>query len=219
MAYQAERQAFANFKAYLEANSGLRSEYETAIASVVAEYNTTLRENRFIAGGAVEVFTAWAMRAAGIDVEHVGPLSAGADLRLTGGEGLSMKAVFVSPPVPGRRDGRTTNLVNVLGDIANAKWHDATLFVIAGTGLVYADPELLPDAAITQTGGALVVHLEFVLALAASRPEFHCALSIATKPDRVAADAKVASQAVAYETVMSKGLTELQRGFTPPHAR
>ena len=53
--YHYERKVFDILK---ERTSGqVRQEYETAIAMLLERYNTTIHENRFVAGGAVEVFT------------------------------------------------------------------------------------------------------------------------------------------------------------------
>jgi len=214
MAYAEERRSFAQFKNALETTPTLKAQYESAIASVVLEYNTSILENRFVTGGAVEIFTMWAMRSAGIDVAQVGAQLRGSDLQLPRGGRISLKGVFAIAPQAGRAETRTTNLINVQGHIEGAVWADATFFLLAARGLYYADPDLLPDRAYP-TGGALSIRMKDVVDFGARNPQFHCDLAVAEKT-ALTANSKVASRAVAVETVLAHNLTELQRGFPQP---
>jgi len=211
MAYAEERQAFAQFKNAIETKALLKEQYETAIASVVLEYNTSIYENRFVAGGAVEMFTMWAMRSAGIDVAQVGAQLRGGDLQLPRGGRISVKGVFAVAPKVGRAESRTTNLINVQGSVANAVWTEATFFLLAGRGLYYVDPELLPGKTYT-TSGALAIRMKDIAEYGAAHPNRYCAVAVAEKT-ALSAQSKVASRVVAMETVMSHNLAELQHGF------
>lgn len=149
MAFTEERRAFSDFRAGLERDKTLREEYELAIASVVRDYNTSIYENRFVTGGAVELFTLWAMRATGVEASVVGSQLPGADIQLPKGGRLSVKFVFADRPGDIR-------LINVQGLSAAALWNHATLFIVASRGLHYADPDLLRNAT-RRTSDAVVI--------------------------------------------------------------
>ena len=215
MAYTEERRAFAQFKNALETNAQLKAEYEAAIASVLEEYNTSIYENRFVTGGAVEMFTMWAMRAGGIEIAQVGAQLSGGDLQLPRGGRVSVKGVFAAPPAGNRADGRSTNLINFRGTGGNAIWVEATFFLIAGRGLYYADPEVMQGK--THMGGdAVSIKMKDVVEFGAAHPRYQYKALEVPEKSALAAQSKVASRAVAFETVMSRNLTELQRGFPQP---
>ena len=58
---------------------------------MVQRYNTAIYENRFLAGGVVEVFTLALMRSTGIEIEPCGDVGVGGDLSLPTGEMFSVK--------------------------------------------------------------------------------------------------------------------------------
>ena len=62
--YTAERRAFDWLRDTCP--EAARRDYEQAIRTLVERYNTTIYENRFVVGGAVEVFTWALLRSAGI---------------------------------------------------------------------------------------------------------------------------------------------------------
>ena len=204
MPFAEERWAFGEFGKALRADDSLRTEYERAIKSVVREYNTSIYENRFVTGGAVELFTQWAMRAAGIDVNLVGAQLSGADIQLPRGGRISIKSSFTDPP-------GSISLINVRGESSSARWADSTIFVLAKLGIGYADPEILPDAT-RRTSDAIVLpwprlrhHLEM-------HPELVSDVDIPVK-SRLTAGSKVASRAVAIDVIQSLGLRRLRSGF------
>lgn len=108
---------------------------EAAISRVYWTYDTRLRENRSTVGGVVEYIVGAALRACGIPVRHRGIIDSDIDLRLEDGRGgYSLKAIF---------KGSGTRLVNTMGARASReRWAFATLFLVSGIGVIYADPQL-----------------------------------------------------------------------------
>src|SRR3990172_8976444 len=133
--YEQERAIFRRFKTELERNEVLRREVESAIEALLSEYNTTLHENRFVVGGVLEHIIGAAMRAAGIEATNVGKFNPRIDISAPGAEGFSVKGGFTGAgPI---------RLINVLGEGVGGGWQEATIFVLTGIGIAYADPELL----------------------------------------------------------------------------
>ncbi|MBF2760080.1 MAG: site-specific DNA-methyltransferase [Ectothiorhodospiraceae bacterium AqS1] len=62
--YEKERKVFEELKRNCTAD--LRNEFKQAVAYVLETYNTTIRENRFVAGGAIEIFVSAMLTAAGL---------------------------------------------------------------------------------------------------------------------------------------------------------
>ena len=62
--YMQEKRAFDCLKS--SCPETVKGQYEVGINALLQYYNTTIYENRFIVGGAVEVFTYAIMRATGI---------------------------------------------------------------------------------------------------------------------------------------------------------
>lgn len=148
MAYDAERDFFLAFLTRLRKDAELIEEIEGALVAVHQRYDTRVWENRFVAGGVTEQIIGSAARAVGLVVANVGKHNQGHDLELPGGEGLSIKAVFSST------DGQI-RLINKLG-AGSRVWMDATIFPMAGVGIGYADPELVPGLT-SSSGDALVI--------------------------------------------------------------
>ena len=99
-------------------------------------YNTAIRENRFISGGVVEIFTLALMRSTGIKVEPYGARGVRADLRLDTGQLISVKSSFTKYG--------SIKLVNKMGDRLPS-WTTPTLFVIAQIGIIYGDPTMIKE--------------------------------------------------------------------------
>lgn len=140
--FQYERKAFDILK---ERCAGqVRREYETAISMLLERYNTTIHENRFVAGGAVEVFTYALLKSVGIDCNLYADQSKGGDILLPGDRKLSVKGSFT---------GRVSSvkLINQLGT-GTRTWDTATLFVVSGIGIVYGTPAMVAPEHIRETG-------------------------------------------------------------------
>ena len=188
--YQQARDTFARFKAGLEIQQDVLDELLAAVALLVADYNTTYRENRFIVGGAVEEMVAAAMRCVGLeDVRSVGIANIGPDI-FVGDQGFSLKTSFT-----GRREA--IGLINKQGD-SSPQWVDPTIFVLAGAGIGYADPVLLPNA--TREGGDQVSLPRAPLyEMFRRNPDWLLDCEVPIKPPTDEPPRSVASRAVAVE--------------------
>lgn len=134
--YEREREAFNELKVAIESDSILKTDIENAFQAVLTRYATRIYENRFLVGGVTEVILVSALRAAGILAEDIAAQDDRYDIRIPGGH-FSVKGHFSS----GVSDIR---LINVLGDSSKSEWDTGTIFVFAGLGIGYADPDLLP---------------------------------------------------------------------------
>lgn len=148
MQFAAERAAFNKLKKAVESDTALKSDIEEALTELLERFSTQIYENRFVVGGVVEVILTAALRAAGVEARDVGLQEERIDIRIPEG-GFSVKGHF--------RGSGDIRLINVLGDSAQADWREATLFVLHGIGIGYADPDLLRDrGVIHRTGDAVV---------------------------------------------------------------
>jgi hypothetical protein len=152
MAFEAERLAFSKLKETVDNNSQLRSDIETALQQLLKQYNTIIRENRFIVGGVVEVILCTSLRAAGIEAADVGISEQRADIVIPQGR-FSVKGHFSGTG--------NIRLINVLGESSHTEWDTATIFVLSGVGIGYADPELLPNA-VRRTSDALLLRFSAI---------------------------------------------------------
>ncbi|MBC6407698.1 MAG: site-specific DNA-methyltransferase [Rhodobacteraceae bacterium] len=141
-----EHSAFATLKTHCRQQAA--DEYVKAIEEVLYRYNTTTHENRFIVGGALEVFTACLLRSVGIWCYEGDPKNPGS-LLLEQGKILSIKGSFTG----GISD---VKLMNKLGD-GHRQWAAATLFVVSGVGIVYGDPTNVDPKHIKQVSDGLVL--------------------------------------------------------------
>lgn len=181
MPFEAERKGFSRFRAEVTKKPIILRELVKAVSDVYEKYGTSIRENRFITGGAIEFIVGSALRAAGVDVHHKGASSAGNDLVFDSGEGgYSVKAILL---------GSSTRLINTLGAAANIDyWKTATLFLISGgAGIVYADPALpwwVANKAefLRAQGDALSIKKRGVAEFAAAQSAYAIACSFPNKP-------------------------------------
>lgn len=147
--FQAERAAFRKLKQSVEDDPELKHELETAFRELLTRFATTIYENRFVVGGAIEVILLAALRASGIEARDVGAEETRIDIRIPTG-GFSVKGHF--------SNSGDVRLINVLGDSEQTAWKEATLFVLYGIGIGYADPKLLEDQnAVRRTKDAIVI--------------------------------------------------------------
>lgn len=174
----------------LKSNSPVRAqrEYEIAIAKLLKDYNTTNYENRFLVGGAVEIFTCALLRSAGIKCVPVGAKAKRGDLRLPSGTILSVKGSFA-----GR--GEIT-LINKKGS-GERKWETPTLFVIAGTGIVFGSRDMVEANHINSKDDSIDLTADGLRHLIKDEENVFC-LEIAQKPGKEKAqDSYIASHSVA----------------------
>jgi len=180
--FDRERAAFAAFRLAIDGREAVRQQMERAIAEVYWTYDTTLRENRFTVGGVVEFVVGAALRACGVGVRHKGTVDGDIDLLFDEGDvGYSIKAIF---------KGTGTRLVNTMGTAPTAeRWQAATLFLLSGTGIVYADPALPwwvanRDRCIRPSGDAITVSKRCIVAFATEHQEWLAPCRLPEERDR-----------------------------------
>ena len=128
-----ERRVFDRLREDLSIEA--KQEYEYSVAALLERYNTTIHENRFIVGGAVEVFTCALLRSVGIDCTLYADQAKYGDILLPNDRKISIKGSFV---------GGITNvkLINKLGG-GHREWTTATLFVVSEIGIIYGSPDMV----------------------------------------------------------------------------
>jgi len=105
-------------------------EFEKALEKLIEEYDTAVRENRFIVGGVIETLFCALLNSVGFKSELLEEERY--DIKVNG-EKFSLKSNFT-----GKGDIR---LINILGT-GTAEWREPTIFFISGFGVCYADPEM-----------------------------------------------------------------------------
>lgn len=117
-----------------------KAEFEKAMQVLTEQYNTYVRENRFVVGGVVEILLLALLRSVGIDCEACGATEQHGDVRLR----KSKKLLSVKTSLRGVKSIR---LINKLSG-GKRKWKTATLFVIAGVGVVFGAPDMVPQECV-----------------------------------------------------------------------
>lgn len=196
MNYANERDAFLTLKRNI--TKPLTEEYIKAIGGLHSQYNTTIRENRFIVGGAIEVFTHALLLATGVQCVNCAATSESGDIRLSSGEMLSIKA--------SGKGITNVKLMNKLGDGMRA-WGTATLFIVSGTGIVYGDPSLISDNHIIHDDGVTLAKAGLQALI--DDTDNVIAMDIPDKSVGNIADSKVASHDVAWQVLRSENLQHL----------
>ena len=196
MSYENERHAFVTLKQNM--TEALVREYLQAIGGLHSQYNTTIRENRFIVGGAIEVFTHAILLATGVQCENCATTSESGDIRLATGEMLSIKASGTGIT--------NVKLMNKLGE-GDRHWDTATLFIVPSVGIVYGDPSLVSAKHIKQDDGITLAGAG--LQALADDPANVIAMDIPRKSKSDVSESKVASHDVAWQVLRSMELQQL----------
>ncbi len=187
--YAPHRDIYRRLRDGLTNSPDVLDEMLRALGLLISEYDTSIRENRFIAGGATERILATTMRCVGI----AGARARGLDLAdediVVDGHQISVKASFTG----GRQSIR---LINTLGD-SSAVWRAATIFVLANRGIGYADPDLLPGVA-RASRDAVILPRPPLDALHDEQPEWLFKCAVPAKAQDVS-QRRAASEAVATE--------------------
>ncbi len=205
MTFTSERRAFDRLRADLSAEA--QAEYETAIRQLLERYNTTIHENRFVVGGAVEVFTYALLRSVGIDCTLYGDQAAAGDILLPNDRKLSVKGSFTA---------RVTSikLINQLGT-GSRPWSTATLFVVSGIGIVYGDPDIVDGEHIRVTGDGTELRAAGLRALA-DEPANVIEMEIVSKPPtEMTGFSHKASTALARQILFEIDAARLLSAFPP----
>ena len=189
MSYSNERRIFSELVAGFRKHSAVLDEFLMALGLLISEYDTSVRENRFIVGGATERILATSMRAIGINARSRGLEQASEDI-IVEDTHLSIKSSFT-----GKKD--EIRLVNTLGQRRNKKWQVATIFILANRGIGYADPDLLPNV-VKFSGDALILRRTPLDDLHARDPKWFFKCAVPAKGNDVS-QRRAASEAVATE--------------------
>lgn len=194
MAFSVERDFFSEFKAGLDKKPVVLDEFLAACRAVNVRFDTAIYENRFIVGGVVEQLLGASMRAVGCDIDNVAKTSRGVDLSLpTLDVGFSVKAQF--------KRGPEIRLVNTMGGSgASAEWTHATIFVIVGVGIGYADPDLVKSGLVPRSD-VLTLKTSALAEMWATQTGFLIQCDVPAKPMK-SSHTRVASDVVAQDIMI-----------------
>lgn len=183
------------------------SEYITALGILLNNYNTTIYENRFLVGGALEVFTILLLQEAGIPAQPYGDETADGDIILPRRKLLSVKGSFTQRT-------HSIRLINTMGDTMPV-WNTATLFVLSGVGIVYGDPQMIePNEDLTKSKDALLLNSHGLKKIMADQKNIF-PMPIPTKPDSTLTQRSLkASAAVAKQIIIEERLDTLRSYFS-----
>ena len=199
MVFNTEKKYFKSLQDNIK--SGTLREFEIAVKTLLEQYNTTIYENRFIVGGAVEFFILLLLRSVGIPAHAYGEETASGDIILPNNKLLSVKGYFAS--------GKgTIRLVNTMGT-ATTDWTTATIFVVRNIGLIYGDPTMVIDGDLKRTSDALTLSYKAVERFAGDKNNV-IAAAIPTKlPKEMTGFSRKASTAVAQDIISEMKLADL----------
>lgn len=172
MPYNAEKRYFNTLRDSLTQET--KDEYERAVARLVGLYNTTIYENRFVVGGAVELLTLALLRSVGIPATAYGDETAAGDIMLPNNLMLSVKSKFT-------RAGNI-RLINKQGG-GHREWRVATLFVVSEVGMIYADPDMVEPNDIIDSTDAIQLKGS-ALSRIAENQDNKIAMAIPIKPPK-----------------------------------
>ncbi len=206
--FMQERRAFDRLRA--DCSIAAQQEYELAVATLLERYNTTIYENRFITGGAVEVFTYALLRSVGIDCTLYGSQSHAGDILLPNDRKLSVKGSFVGGP-------NSVTLLNKRGG-GERRWEAATLFVVSEVGIVFGAPDMV-DAEHVRDAGDSIELKKAGLSSLIDDPENVIEMEIVRKPPtEMTGFSHKASAAVARQILFEMKSDSLLKAFPDPPA-
>ena len=204
--YKQERRVFDRLKS--DCTVEAKQEYELAIHTLLERYNTTIYENRFVVGGAVEVFTCALLRVVGIDCTLYGSQATAGDLLLPNDKKLSIKGSF--------RGLTAIKLLNQMGE-GDREWATATLFVVSGVGIIFGAPDMVETDHVKATGDGKSLTASGLKHLA-ENPANVLAMEIPDKPPtEMAGLSHRASTPVAREVLFETQAQILLSAFNGQH--
>ncbi len=193
MPFTAERRTFKHVARTCTSEPSLEEAYTSALSDIHERYNTSIRENRFTVDGTVEMFTLALLRACDVSAQPAGEEGVSIDIHLAGNTGISIKSQFT-------QSRSAFRLINTLGD-SGSEWQTATFFVVAGIGIGYADPDLLPDASY-RLSDAVMLPWRPLQSLWEDNPQWIHPMNIPFKSPTVETGRSlVASYAIAHEVL------------------
>lgn len=201
----AERRVFDCLRFHCTVSA--QQEYELAIHTLVERYNTTIYENRFVVGEAVELFTYALLRSVGIDCTLYGDQAMAGDILLPRDRKLSVKSNFVGVT--------SIRLLNKMGE-GDRERSTATLFIVANVGIVFGAPDMVDFAHIRSTGDALILRAQGLRSLK-DNPANVIPMEITKKPPQEATlHSLKASTAVARQILSEMQSSDLLNAISPP---
>ena len=201
--YNAERRVFERLKS--DCSDEAKQEYEIAFKTLLERYNTTIYENRFVVGGAVEVFTYALLCSVGIGCTLYADQSKSGDILLPNNKILSVKGTFTG----GASD---VKLMNKLGQ-GDRRWTAATLFVVSEVGIVYGTPNMVNPEHIKAVSDGLVLKRQAVTELL-SNPSNVFPMNLPRKPaTEMTGFSQKASTAVARQIMADLESIQLLKAF------
>lgn len=186
--YAQERRVFDRLR--LNCSEEAKKEYETAVATLLSRYNTTIYEYRFTAGGAVKFLTYALLRSVGIDCTPDEDQSHPGDILLSNGRKFLVKGVFTGGP-------DRVRLMNKLGE-GHQTWDTATLFVVSDVGLVYGSRDMVAEEYIKDVNDGTVLTragLQYLIGI----PDNLFKVKIARKPPAETAGSNEKAREVAWQ--------------------
>ena len=201
--YTQEQRVFNRLKK--DCSVAAQQEFERAIATLLERYNTTIHENRFVVGGAVEVFTYALLRTVGIDCTLYGSQSRSGDILLPNDRKLSVKGTFVGGPT-------NIKLMNKQGG-GYRQWDTATLFVVSNVGIVFGAPDMVDEQYVRDTDDGMELKKAGLVDLIAD-PANVMPMEIERKPPtEMTGFSHKASTAVARQILFEMKSESLLRAF------
>ncbi|MCY3936544.1 MAG: hypothetical protein OXG09_11240 [Chloroflexi bacterium] len=198
MPYHQERKYFEFLKKNLQ--DDIKAEFENAVSTLIGRYNTSIRENRFTVGGAIEIFTLGLLRSAEIDALPYSSQEDAGDILLPNHIILSIKSSFRKP--------HSIRLMNKQGT-GSRDWSTATLFILSGIGILYGDPDMIHECEINDAGDSIMLRSRAIRRIAKDSSNI-IAMKIPEKPDKAAAGSSLmASNAIARQVLIDEELGEL----------
>ena len=197
--FELSRNIFFLLSKHLDRNPNIKKELEEVIRVLLTQFNTTIPENRFTVGGALEHFVIAVLNTIpGLHAVHTGEISRRSDIKIIYKKEdtlISIKGIF---------SGAGTNLVNTRGSSNSIRWEESTLFFVSGMGLYYGDPKIIPKKEIRVTADALVIGVLSLEKLRKRNKAFFYPLKIPQKFEQVSLDkSRVASRELAAQIIKS----------------
>ncbi|MXW63302.1 MAG: hypothetical protein F4Y00_06700 [Bacteroidetes bacterium SB0662_bin_6] len=172
-------------------------EYEQAVSVLVQRYNTTIHENRFVVGGAVEFLTYAFLRSAGIECTH---RETEHGLILPDGNKISVNGVF-------QGGAQNVTLMNKRGT-GERSWLIPRLFVVSGVGIVYGDQYMVKSVYIHDAGDSIELKksgLEELISI----PDNVLTMNISPKPPTEVADSSLTAGTSVARDILSETQSQM----------
>lgn len=198
--FKYERDSFILLKGNL--TDKLKDHLLIALKTLLNDYNTTIYENRFIVGGAVEYFIYIILKKINLSVSMSGDESIGGDIRFNNGKQISIKSSFT-------KSTPTIRLINTMGDSRNAIWDIPTIFIIASKGIGYADQLLIDKKYLQKQKDCLILKTKGLYEYWENNNKHFIEINIPTKKQTLlTGDSKKASNEIAKKIINDKSLFE-----------